>query len=134
MWRLLMKEIDEVIEKVVDFPYHEVYICIPMTTHLTPFGDYDIRHQYDEEKNTWYFSVIDIIQALLEQSDFQTARKYWNKLKERLIDEGSQVVTNCHQLRLKAEDGRMRFTDVANTETVLRLIQSVPSPKAEPMK
>ena len=82
----------------------------------------------------WYFSVTDIIQALTQQQDFQTARKYWNKLKQRLYEEGSQVVTNCHQLKMKAEDEKMRLTDVADTETILRLIQSVPSPKAEPMK
>jgi hypothetical protein len=105
-----------------------------MTSHLTPFGEYDIRRQYDEEKNTWYFSVIDIIQALTQQQDFQVARNYWKVLKSRLQDEGSQVVTKCNQLKLQAEDGKMRFTDVADTETILRLIQSVPSPKAEPMK
>lgn len=118
----------------MDFRYHEVYACAPMTSHLTPFGEYDIRRQYDEEKNTWYFSVIDIIQALTQQQDFQVARNYWKVLKSRLQDEGSQVVTKCNQLKLQAEDGKMRFTDVADTETILRLIQSVPSPKAEPMK
>lgn len=105
-----------------------------MPTSLTPFEEYDIRRQYDEEKNTWYFSVIDIIQALVQQNDFQTARKYWNKLKQRLQAEGSQSVTKCHQLKLEASDGKKYLTDVADTETILRLIQSVPSPKAEPMK
>ncbi len=105
-----------------------------MQTPLTPFEDYNIRRQYDEEKETWYFSVIDIIQALTQQADFQVARKYWNKLKERLKAEGSQVVTKCHQLKLQADDGKMRLTDTADAETLLRLIQSVPSPKAEPMK
>jgi hypothetical protein len=77
---------------------------------------------------------VDILQVLIQQGDYQTARKYWNKLKERLKAEGSQTVTNCHQLRLVAEDGKLRLTDVADPETLLRLIQSVPSPKAEPIK
>lgn len=111
-----------------------VYNRAPMSSSITPFENYDIRRQYDADKDLWYFSVVDIMQALTQQSDFQTARKYWNKLKERLQSEGSQVVTDCHQLKLKAEDGKMRLTDVADTQTVLRLIQSVPSPKAEPMK
>ena len=80
------------------------------------------------------FSVIDIVQALIQQSDYQTARKYWNKLKERLKKEGSESVTNCHQLKLKAADGKSYLTDVANAEALLRLIQSIPSPKAEPIK
>jgi hypothetical protein len=98
------------------------------------FENYKIRRIYDENKETWFFSVIDIIQVLTQQTDYQTARKYWNKLKERLVKEGSQLVTGCHQLKFAAEDGKMRLTDVANPETLLRLIQSVPSPKAEPIK
>ena len=78
--------------------------------------------------------MVDIIAALIQQPDYQTARKYWNKLKERLKKEGSQSVTNCHQLKMAAGDGKMRLTDVADPETLLRLIQSVPSPKAEPIK
>ena len=105
-----------------------------MDSKLAIFEDFKIRRIYDENKETWYFSVVDIIQALLQQPDYQTARKYWNKLKERLKKEGSQTVTNCHQLKLSAEDGKMRLTDVANPETLLRLIQSIPSPKAEPIK
>ena len=101
---------------------------------LAVFEDYKIRRIYDEESETWYFSVVDIIQVLIQQPDYQTARKYWNKLKERLKKEGSQTVTNCHQLKMIAEDGKMRLTDAANPETLLRLIQSVPSPKAEPIK
>ncbi len=104
-------------------------------TGLAIFEDYNIRRQYDEKNEVWYFSVVDIIQVLIQQKDYQTARKYWNKLKERLQKrEGSQVVTNCHRLKLVAEDGKMRLTDVADVETLLRLIQSVPSPKAEPVK
>ena len=101
---------------------------------LTVFEDYNIRRVYDEKSEIWYFSVVDIIQALIQQPNYQTARKYWNKLKERLSKEGSQTVTNCHQLKLLADDGKMRLTDVADPETLLRLIQSVPSPKAEPIK
>ena len=88
---------------------------------LAVFENYNIRRIYDEESESWYFSVIDIIQALIQQPDYQTARKYWNKLKERLKNEGSQTVTNCHQLKMTAEDGKMRLTDVADPETLLRL-------------
>ena len=98
------------------------------------FEDYNIRRVYDEASETWYFSIVDIVAALTQQADFQTARKYWNKLKERLKKEGSQSVTNCHRLKLTAADGKHYLTDVASTETLLRLIQSVPSPKAEPIK
>ncbi len=105
-----------------------------MDTTLTVFEDYKIRRIYDDETEVWLFSVIDIVQALTQQPDYLTARKYWNKLKSRLKKEGSQVVTNCHQLKMSAEDDRMRLTDVANVETILRLIQSVPSPRAEPIK
>lgn len=101
---------------------------------LAIFENYKIRRQYDEKTETWYFSVIDIVAALTEQVDFLVARKYWNKLAERLRNEGSEVVTNCHRLKMLAQDGKMRETDVANVETLLRLIQSVPSPKAEPVK
>lgn len=101
---------------------------------LSIFEDHKIRRIYDEEKEIWYFSVIDIIQILTEQEDYQKARKYWNKLKERLKEEGSELVTFCHQLKMQASDGKLRNTDVAAPETLLRLIQSVPSPKAEPIK
>ena len=105
-----------------------------MKSKLAVFEDYKIRRIYDEKTETWYFSVVDIIQALLQQPDFQTARKYWNKLKERLNKEGSESVTNCHRLKLEAADGKKYLTDTASPETLLRLIQSVPSPKAEPIK
>jgi hypothetical protein len=98
------------------------------------FEDREIRRLYDEKTETWFFSVVDIVQILTQQPDFQTARKYWNKLKERLRKEGSQSVTNCHRLKLPASDGKSYLTDVANAETLLRLVQSVPSPKAEPIK
>ena len=89
---------------------------------------------YDESKGTWWFSVVDIVQVLTEQPDDLTAIKYWNKLKERLSAEGSEAVTNCHQLKMIAADGKQRLTDAATPETLLRLVQSVPSPKAEPLK
>ena len=98
------------------------------------FEQYEIRRVYREATETWWFSVVDIVQALTQQPHFQTARKYWNKLKERLGKEGSQLVTNCHQLKMAAGDGKQRMTDAATAETLLRLVQSVPSPKAEPIK
>ncbi len=101
---------------------------------LAVFEDFNIRRHYDESKDTWYFSVVDIVAALIQQPDFQTARKYWNKLKERLKKEGSESVTKCHQLKLPAADGKYYLTDVADPETLLRIVQSVPSPKAEPIK
>ena len=100
----------------------------------TEFDVHAIRRIYNEETETWWFSVIDVVQVLTQQADYQTARKYWNKLKERLSKEGSQLVTNCHQLKMPADDGKRRLTDVAIAETLLRLVQSVPSPKAEPIK
>ena len=101
---------------------------------LVIFETFRIRRHYDEEKETWYFSMVDIVAALTDQKDFKAARKYWNKLSERLKSEGSEVVTNCHRLKMKAQDGKMRETDVADVETILRLVQSVPSKKAEPIK
>ena len=98
------------------------------------FEEHPIRRAWDERQEKWFFSVVDIIGILTDQDDFKTARKYWNKLKERLKNEGNQTVTNCHQLKLVAEDGKMRETDVADVETIFRLVQSVPSPKAEPLK
>ena len=101
---------------------------------LAVFENYSIRRIYDEESETWYFSVVDIIQALIQQPDYQAARNYWKVLKNRLNKEGSEAVAKCNRLKLVAEDGKMRLTDVADPETLLRLIQSVPSPKAEPIK
>lgn len=98
------------------------------------FGNDKIRAVWDEEQEKWYFSVVDVVAVLTESKDFQTARKYWNKLKQRLREEGFEPVTNCHQLKMPAADGKMRLTDVADTEQLLRIIQSVPSPKAEPFK
>lgn len=84
-----------------------------MKTDMTLFEDYQIRRIYDEEAEIWWFSVVDIVRILSQQPDYQTARKYWNKLKQRLTGEGSQLVTNCHQLRMTATDGKQRLTDVA---------------------
>jgi hypothetical protein len=105
-----------------------------MSNDLAIFEDYKIRRIYDEESETWFFSVIDIIQVLIQQPDYQAARNYWKVLKVRLNKEGSQTVTKCNRLKMVAEDSKLRFTDVADAETLLRLIQSVPSPKAEPIK
>jgi len=101
---------------------------------LAVFDGHNIRRRYDETTETWWFSVVDVIQVLTQQAHFQTARKYWNKLKERLLKEGSQSVTDCHRLKMTAADGKDYLTDVATAETLLRLVQSVPSPKAEPIK
>ncbi|OGH41382.1 MAG: antirepressor [Candidatus Levybacteria bacterium RIFCSPLOWO2_02_FULL_36_8b] len=101
---------------------------------IITFQNKKIRRHWDDKKEKWYFSVVDIVQALTQQADFQSARKYWNKLSERLKKEGSETVTKCHRLKMTAEDGKLRFTDVADVETLFRLIQSVPSPKAEPIK
>lgn len=105
-----------------------------MEKNLAIFEEFKIRRHYDEEKEKWYFSVVDIMQVLTDQPDYQKARNYWRKLNERLRKEGNQSVTNCHQLKLKAADGKYYLTSVADAETLLRLIQSVPSPKAEPIK
>lgn len=105
-----------------------------MTAQPALFENHPIRRVYDEETEIWWFSVVDIVQVLTQQPDYQTARKYWNKLKERLSKEGSQSVTSCHRLKLPAADGKNYLTDVATAETLLRLVQSVPSPKAEPIK
>ena len=98
------------------------------------FEEKKVRAVYDDVEEKWYFSIVDVCGVLTESKDPLTARKYWNKLKQRLREEGNETVTNCHQLKLKAADGKMRKTDVADTEQLFRLIQSIPSPKAEPFK
>ena len=98
------------------------------------FEEKKVRAVYDDTEEKWYFSIVDVCGVLAESKDYQTARKYWNKLKQRLKEEGNETVTNCHQLKLQAEDGKMRNTDVADTEQLFRLIQSIPSRKAEPFK
>lgn len=101
------------------------------TTEIQKFEERSIRTAWDEEREEWYFSVVDVIAVLTESID---PGAYWRKLKQRLKAEGNETVTNCHGLKMRATDGKMRVTDVANTEQLLRLIQSIPSPKAEPFK
>ncbi len=101
---------------------------------LAVFEGKQIRRHYDEETETWYFSIVDILQVLIQQPDYQAARNYWKVLKNRLNKEGSESVTKCNRLKMAAADGKRYLTDVADPETLLRLIQSVPSPKAEPIK
>lgn len=105
-----------------------------MKAEMTLFEDYKIRRVYDEDTAVWWFSVIDIVEVLTQQPDYQAARNYWKVLKNRLTKEGSQSVTDCNRLKLPAADGKSYLTDVATAETLLRLVQSVPSPKAEPIK
>ena len=105
-----------------------------MKVFPTEFEGQSIRRIYDEAADIWWFSVIDVVQVLTQQADYQTARKYWNKLKERLSKEGSESVTNCHRLKLPAADGKNYLTDVATAETLLRLVQAIPRPQAEPIK
>ena len=93
-----------------------------------------IRTHWDEEQEQWYFSIVDVIAVLTDQPDLRHAAKYWSVMKVRLKKEGNQLTTNCRQLKMTAEDGKQRLTDVADTEQLLRIIQSVPSPKAEPFK
>jgi hypothetical protein len=102
-----------------------------MKNDIAVFEEKGIRRVYDEKTETWYFSVVDIVQVLTDSPD---PGAYWRKLKQRLKQEGSEVVTNCHGLKLTAKDGKKYLTDVADAETLLRLVQSVPSPKAEPIK
>lgn len=98
------------------------------------FEDRKVRSHYDADNEVWYFSIIDIIEILTDQPHYQGARNYWKVLKSRLLKEGNETVTNCNRLKLVAEDGKMRLTDVGNVENIFRLVQSIPSPKAEPFK
>ena len=98
------------------------------------FEDQPIRTAWDEEQEEWYFSVVDVVGVLTDQKDVNGARNYWKVLKNRLKKEGSELVTNCNQLKMVSQDGKRRMTDVATTEQLLRLIQSIPSKKAEPCK
>ena len=104
------------------------------TNKMQLFEDKRIRTAWDEDAQEWYFSIVDAVAVLTDQSTQRGASNYWAKLKERMIAEGSQLLTNCQQLKMKASDGKRYATDVANTEQLLRIIQSIPSPKAEPFK
>ena len=104
------------------------------TENFQLFEDQPIRTAWNEEEEEWYFSVVDVVGVLTDQPDVRRAAKYWSVLKTRLKAEGSELPTNCSQLKLKAADGKRRLTDVANTEQLLRIIQSIPSKKAEPFK
>ena len=105
-----------------------------MENKIKLFESKKIRTAWNEEEEEWYFSVVDVVEVLTDQVDHQGARNYWKVLKNRLLKEGNQTVTNCNRLKMVAEDGRMRMTDVVSTPNLLRLIQSIPSPKAEPFK
>lgn len=106
-----------------------------MDDNIQLFENQTIRTAWDEEKEEWYFSVVDVVGVLTEQSSYDGARDYWKVLKKRLKDEGAELVTNCNQLKLKSpKDGKRYLTDVADAEQLLRIIQSIPSPKAEPFK
>ena len=98
---------------------------------LKLFEERKVRTVWDDEKEKWYFSIVDVVSVLTDSVD---ATAYWRKLKQRLKEEGNETVTNCHGKKMKAADGKMRLTDVADTEQLLRIIQSIPSPKAEPFK
>ena len=101
---------------------------------LQLFEEKKIRSVWDDKEEKWYFSIVDVCAVLTEQPDTEHARNYWKVLKHRLIKEGNQTVTTCNRLKLRAADGKLRLTDVADTEQMFRLIQSIPSPKAEPFK
>lgn len=105
-----------------------------MEKTIAVFENFKIRRVFDEKMEIWLFSVIDVIHALTQQPTHRAAASYWKVLKGRLKQEGSQLVTNCYQLKLRSSDGKEYLTDVADTENLLRLVQSVPSPKAEPLK
>ena len=100
-------------------------------TAIKLFNQKQVRCHWDEEKEKWYFSIVDVVGVL---SDSENPQTYWRVLKKRLLAERNETVTNCNALKMLAADGKMRFTDVADTEQLFRLIQSVPSPKAEPFK
>jgi hypothetical protein len=101
---------------------------------LQLFEDKRIRTAWDEDQEEWYFSIVDVVEVLTEQPDTRHAAKYWSVLKTRLKKEGSELTTNCSQLKMRSADGKRYLTDVATTEQLLRIIQSIPSPKAEPFK
>jgi hypothetical protein len=117
------------IKHIGNFCY--IHVTNDNMNQLQNFNDKPVRAAWSEEQNKWYFSIVDVIAVLTDSID---PPAYWRKLKQRLIAEGNETVTNCHGLKMMAVDGKMRLTDVADTEQLFRLIQSIPSPKAEPFK
>ena len=103
-------------------------------SNIKLFESKKVRSHWDAEKEIWFFSIVDIVGILTDQPSLDRARNYWKVLKNRLVKEGNETVTNCNQLKLQAEDGKLRLTDVGNIQDIFRLIQSIPSPKAEPFK
>lgn len=103
-------------------------------TKIQPFESMHVRTSWDEENEKWWFSVLDIIAVLTDQPDYKKVRNYWKWLKNKLKQEGGKVVSNTNQLKLEAPDGKQRLTDVMDTQQVFRIIQSIPSKKAEPFK
>ncbi len=102
--------------------------------YIKLFEEKKVRSVWDDEKEEWFFSIVDVCGVLTDQPDYDHARNYWKALKHRLIKEGNKTVTNCNQLKMMANDGKKRLTDVATVEQLFRIIQSIPSPKAEPFK
>ena len=108
---------------------------MPENERMQLFEDQPVRTAWDEQQEEWYFSVVDVVKVLTDQPDLRSASNYWRVLKKRLKDEGNQLITNCNQLKLKSpKDGKRYLTDVATTEQLLRIVQSIPSRKAEPLK
>jgi len=105
-----------------------------MSEKIKVFNDKNVRMEWDEQKQDWYLSIVDVISILTEQLTQRGASNYWRKLKQRMKEEGNELVTICHQLKMKSSDGKLYNTDVADSKGILRIIQSVPSPKAEPFK
>jgi hypothetical protein len=112
------------------FIFEKIHVMTKETA-IRLFNEKQIRTHWDEEQEKWFFSIVDVVGVLSDSIDPQS---YWRKLKQRLKEEGNESVTNCHALKMPATDGKMRITDVADTEQLFRLIQSIPSPKAEPFK
>lgn len=110
---------------------HHIYNAMTKKDAIKVFEDKKIRAVWDDQKEEWYFSIVDVVSVLTESVD---GRKYWNKLKQRLKAEGSELVTNCHQLKLPSSDGKLYKTDVATTQQLFRLIQSIPRPKRSPLR
>jgi prophage antirepressor-like protein len=116
------------------FRHLKQYLIMNKDTAIKLFESKKIRSVWDDDVEKWYFSIVDVVSILTNQPHHQGARNYWKVLKSRLLKEGNETVTNCNRLKLEAEDGKQRETDVADTEQLFRLIQSIPSPKAEPFK